>query len=107
MGRDRRAQRASGSSLTRQFGLRAEADRFAGELSELLNNTITDGIRISAVTDRDGQQARLGYGISPTNLEPKVIPLAVHNKPRLYLGMLFRMGPDDAARYPMIRSSVM
>ncbi|MGN6680105.1 MAG: hypothetical protein ACTHKL_20275, partial [Streptosporangiaceae bacterium] len=33
--------------------------------------------------------------------------MAVRGKARLYFGMLFRMGPDDARRYPMIRSSVM
>lgn len=107
MGRGRRAQGASGSPLNRPIDLRGEAARFAGELSDLLNHTVTDGIRISAVTDERGQQARIGCGITPVNLEPRMIPLGVSGKPRLHLGLLFRMEPDDAGRYPMIRSSVM
>lgn len=107
MGGDRRAQGSLGLTLPRHFDLRARADEFAGEISDLLNNTVTDGIRITAVTDQRGQQAVIGYSISPQNLaEPKMIPLAVKKRPRLYLGMLFRMGPDDARQYPMVHSSV-
>jgi hypothetical protein len=78
-----------------------------GAHTDLLNNTVADGIRITAVTDREGQQAWVGYRISPRILEPNLIPLAIKRKPRLYTGLLFRMGPDDAGKYPMIRSSVM
>src|SRR5215472_16483155 len=107
MGGDRRTQGSTGLALPRRLDLRGRADEFAGELSELLNNTVTDGVRITAVTDRRGQRALIGYGISPQNLaEPKMIPLAVKKAPRLYLGMLFRMGPDDAGQYPMVHSSV-
>ena len=107
MGRGRRTTGDRGA-LTR-FDLRAEADKFAAELTTLLNNTVTDGIRIVAVTDKGGQQARIGYGITPSDLpSPTMIPLAFGAKtPRLYLGLLYRMAVDDAGRYPMIRSSVM
>jgi hypothetical protein len=75
----------------------------------LLNHTVTDGIRITAITDKAGQQAVIGYGITPSDLgTPNMIPLAFGGKaPRLYLGLLFRMAADDSGRYPMIRSSVM
>ena len=108
MGRDRRPARPPRSALSRRFDLRGEANRFAGELSDLLNNTVTDGIRIRAVTDRAGQRASIGYELPPRDLVNfKMIPLArQRDKPNLYLGMLFRMAPDDASRYPMIRSSV-
>lgn len=106
MGRDRRTQGDRGALS--QFDLRAEADKFAAELTSLLNKTVTDGIRIVAITDKAGQQARIGYGISPSDLDPCMIPLAFGGKtPRLYLGLLFRMAEDEAGRYPMIRSSVM
>ncbi len=88
--------------------LRAEAAAFAGELSDLLNHTVTHGIRINAVTDRWGQQARIGYRLSPQDVgDPEMIPLTLGSPPKLYLGMLFRMAADDAGSYPMIRSSVM
>jgi hypothetical protein len=90
------------------FDLRAEAEAFAAELSTLLNHTVTDGIRVTAIMYNNGQQARIGYGISPADAsDPGMIPLCIRGKPRLYLGMLFRMAADDSGRYPMIRSSVM
>lgn len=90
------------------LGLRGEAEAFAAELSTLLNHTVTDGIRITAITDKAGQQARIGYGISPSDLSAlDMIPLAFKGRARLYLGLLFRMAADDSGRYPMIRSSVM
>jgi hypothetical protein len=58
------------------------------------------------VTDRDGQQARIGYDLKRRDLaDPGLI--ALRGRPRLYLGMLFKMAADDAGNYPMIRSSVM
>lgn len=69
---------------------------------------MTDGIRIIAITDKAAQQARVGYGISPSDLGPRMIPLAFGGKaPRLYLGLLFKMVADDRGQYPMVRSSVM
>jgi hypothetical protein len=106
MGRGRRSQGDRGA-LSR-FDLRGEADAFAAELTSLLNHTVTDGIRIIAVTDKAAQQARIGYGISPSDLDPCMIPLALKGKaPQLYLGLLYRMAADDRGQYPMIRSSVM
>lgn len=90
------------------FDLRREADAFAAELSDLLNHTVTDGIRINAVMDKHGQQARVAYGAHARDLGGfKMIPLTLIGKPKLYLGMLFKMAADDAGRYPMMRSSVM
>src|SRR5258708_34771861 len=51
-----------------RLDLRTEAATFAGELSDLLNHTVTHGIRINAVTDRWGQQARIGYRRSPQDV---------------------------------------
>jgi hypothetical protein len=69
---------------------------------------VTDGIRVIAITDNAAQQARIGYGVSPSDLEPTMIPLAFGRKtPHLYLGLLFRMAADDPGKYPMIWSSVM
>lgn len=107
MGRGWGAQGTSGG-LSARFDLRGEAARFADELSHLLNCTVSDGIRLTAVTDREGQQARIGYGITPTNLvKSRLVPLALRGAADLYLGLLYRMGPDDARKYPMVRSSVM
>jgi hypothetical protein len=94
--------------LTSHFDLRAYADSFAGELSDLLNHTVTDGIRITAVTDRKARQARVGLGVSANDLgDFRMIPLAIRKAPKLYLGMLYKITPDSAGRYPMVHSSVM
>jgi hypothetical protein len=107
MGRGRRAQ--GDRDALSQFDLRGEANKFAAELTALLNHTVTDGIRIIAITDRASKQARIGYEISPSDLSAlSMIPLAFGRKaPRLYLGLLYLMASDDRGRYPMIRSSVM
>jgi len=76
----RRRPQGDRGQLSR-FDLRSEAEAFAAELSGLLNHTVTDGIRISAITDKSGQQARLGYGISPADLGAlNMIPLACGGK---------------------------
>ena len=75
----------------------------------MFNHTVTNGIRIIAITDKGAQQARIGYGISPSDLSAiGMIPLSLGRKtPHLYLGLLYKMVADDPGRYPMIRSSVM
>jgi hypothetical protein len=76
VGSSRGPQRDHGP-LNRRFDLRGQAAAFADELSALLNNTVTDGIRITAVTDKNGQQARIGYGIRPRNLSDPGMILCV------------------------------
>jgi hypothetical protein len=107
MGRGRRSEGDRGA--LNRFDLRGQADKFADELTELFNRTVTRGIRIVAVTDKDARQARIGYGISPSDLSAiGMIPLTLGRKPpRLYLGLLYKMAPDEPGRYPMIVSSVM
>lgn len=93
------------------FDLRGEADAFAAQLTDLLNRTVTHGIRIVAVTGTGhaGRQARIGYQVPRRDLgDIELIPLILgRGRPNLYLGLLFRMEADEAGRYPMIRSSVM
>jgi hypothetical protein len=105
----RRRTKGDHGPLSGHLDLRGEADALAGELSELLNHTVTDGIRITAITDKLGRQARVGYGCKPNDLGGfDMIPLTISRQPpRLYLGMLFKIAPDDAGRYPMVHSSVM
>ena len=108
MGSRRRVPRAAERSLTPQIRIGAVADAFAGQLADLLNHTVTDGIRLTAVTDQQEQQAAIAYGISRRDAGSlKMIPLAIRGNAHLYLGLSFHMTPDDSGRYPMIRSSVM
>lgn len=104
MGSRRRDEGAPGPP---RFNLRGEAQAFANELSDLLNHTVANGIRLTAITDKDGLQARIARGIKRDDpAAVQTIPLRRGNA-GIYLGLLYRMAADDAGQYPMIRSSVM
>lgn len=55
--------------------LAGQALRFAGETSELLNSTVTDGVRVSSLTTSSGL-ATIGVGVGKRDSNPKPIPLA-------------------------------
>lgn len=64
-------------------GLEAQARNFAAHQSTLLNRTIVDGIRLSAVvaTQRDVRPTvAVARGITKTDLIPKVIPLTLRRR---------------------------
>lgn len=89
------------------FVLEAEARRLASELSDLLNCTVCDGIRIRSVITHPGR-AQLGYGIDKRDPIPKGIPLTLGAKPATgFLGFSMRLAADDDRRYLMVESSVM
>lgn len=58
-------------------GLDTQARDFADETSELLNKTITTGIRISPITVPNGRSL-MGMGLTRKVLTPTPIPLARH-----------------------------
>ncbi len=87
--------------------LRADGERFAGELSGLLNNTITHGIRLPCILSRDRQMAFVGYKISREELvSPVGIPVTLGAKPPVcYLGLSYRLVPDYRGEHLAVRSS--
>ena len=60
--------------------LEAEARSWADGLSDLLNRTITDGVRLSAVV-RQGGLCTVARGVTKTSLAPDVIPLTISQAP--------------------------
>ncbi|HEU0132791.1 MAG TPA: hypothetical protein VFQ85_17565 [Mycobacteriales bacterium] len=83
------------------FDLAAEAHRFAGELSALLNATVCTGIRLSSWAERGRAVVQYGAG-----REPLGIPLTLgRRKPRVFLGLSYRLAPDHEDRYLMVTSS--
>lgn len=80
---------------TKQAHLTREARTFAGDLSELLNGTITHGIRISVVMTRAGT-AVVGYEVKKTNLRSSPIALTTR-QPRtsLYLFVTYTLGLSE------------
>jgi len=70
--------------------LRGQALDFAGRTSDLLNRTVADGIRISAILQADGQIGWVGYGITRQQPFPgRGIPLTLTAAPpRCYLHVM-------------------
>lgn len=76
-------------------GLDEQARSFADECSALLNATITNGVRVSAVT-LPGGSSQMGVGISRKNLKPAVIPLAANAaSARVWLFLTHSYSLDD------------
>jgi len=66
----------------RRPDLRAQAAAFADQTSELLNRTVTHGIRIRSVLQADGQVGWIGYEIDRLTLTPpRGIPLTLTTAP--------------------------
>lgn len=80
---------------SKQAEIANEARRFAGDLSDLLNGTITEGIRISAAMRPTGT-AVVGYGITSNNLKSSPIGLRTP-QPRtsLYLFLTYTLDLNE------------
>ena len=75
--------------------LEAEARSWAKRLSELLNGTITNGVRLSAVVPSEGL-CTVGRGLTKNSFTPKVIPLTVSQaQPRCFLFAVWTLALDE------------
>lgn len=80
---------------------------FAQRLTSLLNHTVTDGIRLSAVTAGDRRTSWVGYEISKDKVSPDTaIPLGL-GTPQCYLYLAFTLRFDDEGDYIMVEKSTM
>ena len=83
----------------RRPDLKSQARKFAGDLTELLNHTITDGIRLRSYMDRHGR-AVIGYEVSENNPVGDCLPLTISQRPvRLYLSVLHTLELDDSGTF--------
>ena len=75
-------------------------------MSGLLNGTVTDGIRLQAIRNRQGH-AVVGYQVSSGNPRGEAVPLTCTRSPAtLSLRVLHSLGLDDDSRFlTTIRSS--
>lgn len=91
-----------------RFDLQREAATFANELSELLNNTLCDGIRVTAITTQKLGRALVGPGITRQSQKVRAVPARLGRKrPAVYLGLSFRLAVDRESAYLMATSSFM
>jgi hypothetical protein len=86
--------------------LEALARRFAGDLSELLNRTITDGIRFSTIL-REPTLCISAVGIGKRDLRPELIPVTVGRKkpPSAFLFIAYVLEMDAEEKYLTVNKS--
>ena len=83
----------------RQSDLERQARKFAGDLSELLNGTVTHGVRLRSYMDRRGR-AVVGYKVSESNPVGDCVPLTISRSPaRLHLSVLHTLELDDSETF--------
>lgn len=87
--------------------LEGRASSWADGLSDLLNHTITDGIRLGAVVRRDGL-CTVARGVTKTSLTPRVIPLTISQAPpRCYLYAAWTLDIDrESDRLTVTKSKI-
>lgn len=95
-------------SPSRSFDLSRAARQFAEELTGTLNATVTDGVRLTAVTARQADAAFVGFGISKNQLQPREsFPLmAISGRPQVFMNVSYRLRADDERDYLMVQNSV-
>ena len=87
--------------------LDAQAYEFADQMSELLNKTVTDGIRVSAVETLGGRRL-IGCGVTKNSAVPKPIALTHKRRnPVVYLYLLIAYDLDPENTYLTTTSSIM
>lgn len=89
-------------------GLDKLTSDFADELSGLLNRTVCDGIRLTAVTSAQRKMSWVGYLIRRDDISPSVaIPLGLSGQPVAYLHVAFTLSFDDEEDYIQVEKSTM
>jgi hypothetical protein len=93
--------------LARKTDLQKQAGRFAQQLTELLNRTITDGVRIKSVLEDDGRLGWVGYEITRQVAFPgKPIPIArAGSRPRCWLYVQYTLRQDDEGYLTVAQST--
>lgn len=80
--------------------LRLQAFGFARDTSELLNGTITDGIRVRSVVRNDGAIGWIGFRINAVeDLPGELIPLTLGTAANCYLHVIHTLTLDETGEY--------
>jgi hypothetical protein len=87
--------------------LHTQARRFAAETSELLNGTVTDGVRVSALSTPSGRTI-MGVGVKKTQADPEPIPIApAGGKALVFLYLIHSYELDPEGVYLAMSTSTM
>ncbi|MER7692867.1 hypothetical protein [Streptomyces sp. NPDC097610] len=90
--------------------LQGQASRFAQELTDILNGTITQHVRMRAALrprSSAGAVFTVGHGLTKNNLtQPQPFPLSINlKKPRAWMNLSFQVRMDSEDRYLTVHSS--
>ena len=94
-------------SLTVEFDVEHEARVFAAEIAELLNGTITKGIRLAAVIAPHESKTivEVAYLVKKKDLRAKAIPITLGKKPHLYLMAAYFLSEDAEGEFLTVEAS--
>jgi len=96
--------------LSRKTEYDAQASRFADDLTHLLNNSITTGIRITSVLSDEVDTGWIGYKIKPDDVVGQLIPAKLGREAAscyLQVGMTLRLDPRPEVRSLIVQGSTM
>jgi hypothetical protein len=83
----------------------ARAREYAGAVSDRLNGTMTDGVRVSAVVTPDGTTI-VASGVTSRSFQPHLIPLTLgRSAPSSYLWLAYIVKMDEHQRYLAVAKS--
>jgi hypothetical protein len=86
--------------------LENQAREFAHTLTDLLNRTICDGIRLKSVIQDDGELGWVGYRISRRIPFPgEAIPVSIGRRPNCYLHVMQTLELDEEGSFLRIQTS--
>jgi len=78
--------------------LARQCREFAGRISDLLNNTVANGVRLSAVVRRN--EGWIARGISGQRLLSELIPLTIDGRaPSCFINVVHRLRMDDEQQW--------
>lgn len=89
------------------FNLVQESHRFKDNLTNLLNATICDGIRLSCIVFESDGYTVLGYEISRYDVRGEALPIKLNRDPTFFLGLSINLRPDPQREHLMVFSSAM
>jgi GNAT superfamily N-acetyltransferase len=95
--------------LPKPFNLKQKARAFAGELAELLNGTICDGIRITQAVASREDVVVIGYRLHADDAYGRCgVPIRIGRRgATCYLGLSMHLAPDHQRQHLMTVSSVL
>ena len=96
---------------SRPFDLLSAARDFADRLNRVLNGTVCDGVRLTAVVNKypvvDRDSVMVGYGLSGSDQTGGAFRLGIRGRSPIHCLVSYQLRPDDEGRYLTVASSVL